>query len=137
MGGWSPNGGSTSFFLLFNSYNRNYDLSCKNNTDKFSKNNNKTKLKYPIGLLSASEVLLAYYNASYSDYYLNTGSWYILNTPYYYHNYLAYTGSVYSMEYLIYDNANVIGGIRPSVSLKPGIEYASGDGSFTNPFVIE
>lgn len=81
--------------------------------------------------------MLAYYNASYSDYYLNTGSWYILNTPYYYHIYGAYTGGIYSMRYLIYDNANVIGGIRSSVSLKPGIEYASGDGSFTNPFAKE
>ena len=29
-----------------------------------------------------------------------------------------------------------LNGVRPSVSLKPGIEYSSGDGSMENPYVV-
>lgn len=35
-----------------------------------------------------------------------------------------------------YGYINFVNGVRPVVSLKPGTEYTSGDGSYTNPFVV-
>ena len=135
--GWNPNGGSTSNYLNFKNSSTNYSLACTNETDRFSMSNSKAKLTYPVGLLSAPEVWLAYRNASLSTYYLKTGNWFWLASP----NYFDF-GSTYSR---FVDNSgrvlstNVIStlGVRPVVSLKPGTGYTSGDGSYTNPFVVE
>ncbi len=135
--GWNPNGVSVSNYLYFKNYNTNYSLACTNETDKFSVSNSKAKLTYPVGLLSAPEVWLAYRNASSRTYYLNTGSWYWLASPDRFSAYnvngrrVSTAGSMYSGD------VNNAGGVRPAVSLKPGTVYASGDGSYTNPFVVE
>ena len=135
--GWNPNGGSTTTILRFKNYNTNYNLACTNETDRFSVSNNKAKLTYPIGLLSAPEVWLAYKNADYSTYYLNSSKYYWLISPrsyeYYPINiYVDYTGT------LSYGEAhNYGGGVRPVVSLKPGTEYTTGDGSYALPFIVE
>ena len=137
--GWNPNGGSTSDYLYFKNSSTNYSLACTNETDRFSMSNSKARLNYPVGLLSAPEVLLAYRGASYSTYYLKTGSPYLLASPYNFTNKYysgAYGTNVFrtgDMNGNYVDNAE---GVRPAVSLKPGTEYVSGDGSYTNPFVI-
>ena len=132
-GGWNPNGGSTSTYLYFKNYNTNYSLACTNETDRFSMSNSKARLNYPVGLLSAPEVRLAYRNANSSTNYLYTGNFYWLSSP----NYDNYLESIY-MEgsYGAYYVTYVIG-VRPVISLKPGTGYTSGDGSYTNPFVVE
>ena len=135
--GWNPNGGSTTTILRFKNYNTNYSLVCTNETDRFSVSNNKAKLTYPIGLLSAPEVWLAYKNADYSTYYLNSSEYYWLISP---HSYEYYPISIYvgSTGTLSYDHVNNLGNsVRPAVSLKPNTEYTTGDGSYTNPFVVE
>ena len=132
--GWNPNGGSTSDILQFKNYDTsNQSLVCTNETDKFSISNPKAKLKHPIGLLSVPELSLAGYGSSH---YFNNGLAVWLASPNNYdggENNICGTGlngySVGTVDYL--------GGVRPSVSLKPGTEFKSGDGSFTNPFVIE
>ena len=135
--GWNPNGGSTSTYLNFKNFNTNHSLACTNETDRFSMSNSKARLNYPVGLLSAPEVWLAYRGASSSTYYLKTGNIYWLASPgqfshsYVYSNGVFTTGNVYDG---VVDDA---GGVRPSVSLKPGTEYTLGDGSYTNPFVVE
>ena len=58
--GWNPNGVSVSNYLYFKNYNTNYSLACTNETDKFSVSNSKAKLTYPVGLLSAPEVLACF-----------------------------------------------------------------------------
>mgnify|MGYP000596366441 CR=1 FL=1 len=134
--GWNPNGGSTTTPLEFKNYSTNYNLACTNETDRFSMSNSKAKLTYPVGLLSAPEVWLAYRNASYSTYYLKTGKSYWLASPNNFADYIAIGKNVYITGSI--DDNNVINafGTRPAVSLKPGTVYASGDGSYTNPFVI-
>ncbi|MDD5865650.1 MAG: hypothetical protein PUD07_04125 [bacterium] len=141
LGGWNPNGGSTtgsSYYLQFKNYNTNYSLVCGNVTDQFRVGNTKAPLKYPVGLLTAPEVCLAYKDASYSTYYLNTGEYYWLGSPGSFYDITAYgrnvnsSGSM-SVIYPVYDSI----GARPSVSLKPGTGYISGNGSYTSPYLIE
>ena len=134
--GWNPNGGSTTSSLQFKNDTTNYSLACTNETDRFSVSNNKAKLTYPVGLLSAPEVLLSYKYANYSTYYLKSGNWYWLASPRLF-VYGANNGSVRSTGDLGNNGVNGAGGVRPVVSLKPGTEYTSGDGSYTNPYVIE
>ena len=135
--GWNPNRGSTTTSLQFKNYNTNYSLACTNETDKFSVSNSKAKLTYPVGLLSAPEVWLAYRNASYGTYYLKTGNDYWLASPFTLDYHADDGRSVVpagSMSNIFISNAV---GVRPVISLKPGTEYTLGDGSYTNPFVVE
>ncbi|MGN1379826.1 MAG: hypothetical protein ACI4XR_05525 [Bacilli bacterium] len=140
LGGWNPNGGSTtssSSYLQFKNYSTNYSLVCANETDQFKVENAKAPLKYPVGLLTAPEVWLAYKDASSSTYYLNTGQYYWLGSPSDFINNNAVGRSVSSSGSMSYVNVFSSVGARPSVSLKPGTGYASGDGSYTSPYLIE
>ena len=137
LNGWNPNGGDTTEYLQFKNYNDNYSLVCGSVTDQFRVGNTKAPLKYPVGLLTAPEVLLAYKDASYSTYYLNTGETYWLGSPSYFFGRSAFGGYVYSLGYMSNLYVEDSYGARPSVSLKPGTGYISGDGSYTSPFLIE
>jgi len=131
-GGWDPNGGSTTIYLQFKNYDTyNQSLACTNETDSFSMSNPKAQLSYPIGLLSLPELRLAGYGSSH---YFNDGQYVWLASPYFYYFYPV-VGVAYS-ENLSTLNVFSSGGVRPSVSLKPNTYFSSGDGSFTNPFVI-
>ena len=139
--GWNPNGGSTSTYLSylhFKNVNINYSLACTNETDRFSVSNSKAKLTYPVGLLSAPEAYLAYRNANSSTYYLKTGNMYWLASP---SNFIinGVSGRSVNTSGSMNNSYSVdtAGGARPVVSLKSGTVYASGDGSYTNPFVVE
>ena len=134
--GWNPNGGSTSTNLYFKTNNTNYSLACTNETDRFSMSNSKARLTYPVGLLSAPEVWLAYRNASYSTYYLNTGNFYWLASPNYFSGINAYGRGVNIAGGMGNNGVSNAWGVRPAVSLKPGTGYTLGDGSYTNPFVV-
>ena len=135
LNGWNPNGGSTSTDLYFkNNSTSNQGLVCANETDRFSMSNSKAKLKHPIGLLSFPELKLAGYGSSH---YFNNGQYVWLASPSYISggrlDYIWMAGSrVFTGD--IVDSSR---GVRPSVSLKPGTKFKSGDGSFTSPFVIE
>ena len=131
--GWNPNGGSTSTYLNFKNYSTsNQSLVCANETDRFSMSNPKAKLKYPIGLLSVPELSLAGYGSSH---YFNNGQYVWLASPLSFIYSYAYVGAVDTSGWYL-DSVNDSGGVRPSVSLKPKTYFSSGDGSFTNPFVI-
>ena len=136
--GWNPNGGSTSpsfpsTTLQFkNYYTSNQSLVCANETDSFSMSNPKAQLSYPIGLLSVPELSLAGYESSH---YFNNGNFVWLASPYHFSNGNAVVRRVNSGG-LTNSVVNISGGVRPSVSLKPKTYFSSGDGSFTNPFVI-
>ena len=134
LGGWNPNGGSTTNELQFKRYDtHNPSLACANETDRFSLSNPKAKLSYPIGLLSISEVYLAYNEVIY---YLNNQDAFWVNSPNYFYKGDAQVKGV-SNNYFFSSGASYPWGVRPSVSLKSGTEFKSGDGSFTSPFVIE
>ena len=135
--GWNPNGGSTSTYLYFKNYNSVTSLVCANETDRFSHSNTKAYLKYPIGLLSAPELRLASYGTIYGNsHYFNNGQYVWLGSPYGFRYNSAYVGEVYASGW----NSNFVGstgGVRPSVSIKPGTSFSTGDGSYTSPFVID
>ena len=132
--GWNPNGGSTSTILKFkNNSTSNKSLVCANETDRFSMSNSKAKLKHPIGLLSVPELSLAGYGSSH---YFNNGPYVWLGSPNGFGNSDARVGGVNDSGWNYYF-VRVAGGVRPSVSIKPGTSFSSGDGSLTSPFVIE
>ena len=133
LNGWEPNGGDTTNFLYFKNYDTsNKSLVCANETDRFSMSNPKAKLSYPIGLLSMPELSLAGYGGSH---YFNNGQDVWLVSPVNFDYFDAYVWVAFSgglTSYKLYNSS----GVRPSVSLKPNTYFSSGDGSFTNPFVI-
>ena len=131
--GWNPNGGKTAIILKFKNYDTsNQSLACTNETDRFSHNNAKAYLKYPIGLLSAPELILAGYGKSH---YFNSGEYVWLGSPIAFVDDYATVGQVYPGG-LRSTYAVIPEGVRPSLSLKPKTYFSSGNGSFTNPFVI-
>ena len=144
LGNFDPNGKSIeNSDLNFNNLEiNNRSLICINETDRFSTNNTKAKLKYPIGLLSVPEILLSEYG---SNHYLYTGRYTWLSSPAFFSLHHYQGSSYYGRTAGKIAGGNSVGtgyisssyGVRPSVSLKPGTEFASGDGSFTSPFVIE
>ncbi|MGN1379053.1 MAG: hypothetical protein ACI4XR_01475 [Bacilli bacterium] len=135
LNGLNPNGGSTSSYLQFK--NLNYSLVCANETDQFRVGNAKAPLKYPVGLLTAPEVSLAYEDANCSTYYLNTGEYYWLGTPNSFDDNIAHGDIVLNSGVDHRDFVNFPYGVRLSVSLKPGTVFVSGDGSYTSPYLIE
>ena len=135
LNGWNPNGGKTTtgYYLQFKSgITSNQSLVCANETDRFSHSNAKAYLKYPIGLLSAPELRLASYGSSH---YFNSGQFVWLGSPDYFYLNNTYIMRVNNRELSGYA-ITYSGGVRPSVSLKPKTYFSSGNGSFTNPFVI-
>ena len=135
LNGWNPNGGSTTSFLLFKSFDdtSNPSLACTNETDRFSMSNPKAKLSYPIGLLSVPELSLAGYGSS--DY-INNGQGVLTGSPSNLGNGYAGVSTLTSLGNISGNKADSSRGVRPSVSLKPNTYFSSGDGSYTNPFVI-
>ena len=96
-------------------------------------------LTYPVGLLTMDEVMLAGGRNNNSNYYLYTGQYYWLSSPSYFScDNFAYGFFVFSGGGL-YNNRSVgfSYGARPSIVLSKGTRYSSGDGGFTNPYVIE
>ncbi|MBR7042081.1 MAG: hypothetical protein IKI04_01125 [Bacilli bacterium] len=129
LNGWNPDGGMTNAYLQFKEYNVTSDLSCTNTTDKFSVSNSSAPLTYKVGLMSSPEMnILNNANA-------RTRQYYWLASPNYYY-YSAFGRRVDGGGGVdgtgVYDTY----GVRPAVSLTPGIEYSDGDGSRANPYII-
>ena len=142
LNGWNPNGGNTTGYLQFGGYERVYitylpSLSCNKN-DAFTKDNVSTgngKLIYPIGLITSDEIMLAggKYDSNNSTYYLYTNQNYWSGSPFIYYDYRSIHLTVNSYRNVADDTI----GVRPAVSLKPGVRFASGDGTANTPYVIQ
>ena len=129
----------------FNSYKFYYgdkperpNLECPNVDDSFTvdKKNGNGKLTYPVGLLTASEVIIGGIKDSNS--YLNAGTYFWTMTPGYYGN------SVYSFHFgagynfiLFMHSANNNHSIRPAVSLKNTTLIVDGDGTVNSPYIVK
>lgn len=132
LNGWNPDGGSTKAYLQFKEYNVTSDLSCTNTTDQFSISNNNAKLTYKVGLMSSPEMnIMNNSNAR------KTGQYYWLVSPGYFFNSYARGRLVYTNGNMVNNYVNNAFGVRPAVSLTPGIEYSDGDGSMANPYKVE
>ncbi len=95
-------------------------------------------LPYPIGLITADEVLLAggYYGAENSSYYLNTGQKYWTMSPYYS---ISSGASIFYVDrgFLNFQSANLtVFAMRPVINLKSTTTFGGGSGSSSDPFVV-
>ena len=152
--GWIANGGDLSTYLYYGAMERsNYasdtstvknqpSLACTNKNDRFTVNNGNGNgaLDYPVALLTEDEMVLAGGLAgSVSTFYLNNGSTYTSwsLTPIYFNTYYAFVFYVNDDGVIDYNNVDGTYGLRPSVSLKPGLPIVSGTGTVTDPYVIE
>ena len=144
--GWDPNGGDTTKYLYLGAYGRTKSpyipsLTCSIN-DAFTLPGNahgNGKLTYPVGLLTADEIRLGGGKNGLGNisYYLYTNQVWWSGSPNYFYNYTAYGFIVANLGTLNYYSVNNARGVRPAVSLKPGTKFSSGDGSYTNPYVVE
>ncbi|MBP5634530.1 hypothetical protein J6X09_02440 [Candidatus Saccharibacteria bacterium] len=149
--GFTPSAGSNSSYNLFGEWG-NVDtpddsgdihpkLECSSVRDSYTKSaeNGNGQLGHKIGMLTASEVSLAgmpyYSNEAAAENYLYNGREEWTMSP-----------AVYGAEYAgVYTFSGVIGskgtyaeyGIRPAVTLKAGIDFISGTGEKTNPYIVE
>ncbi len=144
INGFNPNGGVSSNQPKFGAYGResNPSLVCSKN-DSFTVNETNIgngKLTYPVSLLTVDEVRLAGGTAgSYSInyYYLNTNqSWWTISP----------SGITNNMTYVfgVDTDGDVVGlstsfteGVRPVISLSPDTKIVNGDGTSTNPYIVE
>lgn len=125
----------TIYDLEFNTYNRtNPNLICEYAEDSFTVNNENGngKLTFPVGLLTTDEIMLA---GRYTNNYLNTNeNWWTMspaNVMIYrstYNYVLAFNGTGYFSSLL---------GVRPTISLVPGIKVIGGDGTSSTPFEVD
>ena len=133
LGGWNPNGGEVISTLGFKEeHTSTRDLSCTNDTDRFSTLNNSAKLTYPVGLASNPEMKLLN-----NDTLRKTGEYYWLGSPDHFSYNIANELRVYYNGQLLSDQSvHFDQGVRPVISLKPGTEYSSGDGSKNSPYIV-
>ena len=130
---WSSQPSSAIYYaaygrLVQSSSNVNPSYKCSNTSDI---------LKIPIGLITADEVVMAglSWNGSTTSNYLYTGQHYWTMSPYYFG---ASVFAVYSSGYLRWSNVNnAAPGVRPVVNLKADTIISSGDGTSSNPYVVE
>ena len=97
------------------------------------------KLAYPVGLLTADEVMLAggIYLYSNSSYYLYTGQPYCFLSPSSF-GYNQASGFFVGIDGGLYHGSvGSSNGARPSVSLAPETRTIEGDGTVNSPYVIE
>ena len=123
--------------------NKTPTLKCQKAKDKFTvdASNGNGALKYPVGLITADEMAYAggkYYSSSADinrSFYLYTGQDYWALSPYYFNGSNAYGFGLNSVGALS-NYVDVSHGVRPSVSLQPGIVKTGGSGASADPFVI-
>ena len=118
-------------------------LKCAQDNDKFTVNasNGNGALTYPVGLITADEMAYAggVYGSSNknSSFYLYTGRFYWALSPYSFSTSYATGFDLYSVGSLYYLDVSDSHGVRPSVSLQPGIAITGGgSGTAAEPFVI-
>ena len=125
--------------------NKTPTLKCQNTKDKFTINtsNGNGALTYPVGLITADE--MAYAGGKFSSrsgvnrsFYLYTGQNYWALSPYYSNDLVAGEFALNSDGVLSVGPVDLSAGVRPSVSLQPGIAMTGGGaGTAADPFIVE
>lgn len=125
--------------IRFGAYHRTYvsnktgpSLVCTNITDRFSTTNSQARLTYPVALLTEDERYL--YGGDNYEYSLYDGGNYPWTMSPYGYNYNAQIFVISGRSY-IREGYNSLA-VKPVVTLKAGIEYSSGNGTTSNPYVI-
>ena len=148
LGGWDPNGGNTlNNRLSFSPYTRTFvnhspSLACNRLVDRFtvSESIGNGKLTYPIGLITGDEIMYAggHELNNNSTYYLYTNLEYWSMSPGEFDSFSGDLISVGSSGRIGLDFFNdTDGGLRPVISLSPSTSVVSGNGTSTNPYLID
>ncbi len=117
-------------------------FSCTNKNDLFTVSNTKGNgnLDYPIGLITADEMIYAggARMVNNNEYYLYTGNRYWTMTPFYFLNASsgAYNWGIYSLGDSRYGTVNNSFGVRPVINLKSTVVISQGDGTANNPYIV-
>lgn len=113
-------------------------LNCPSKNDSFTVGSSGNgKLKYPVGLITIDEAMLAGFgneDGDCSDNYLCTGTFFWAMSAFAYDYYRGLGFGV--PGYYVYNMRYTGGGIRPTVSLKKGTKILSGDGTSDNPYKV-
>ena len=141
---WNKDYSNSSNYLYFSTYtrlvtNKQPTLKCVNTNDKFTveASNGNGALDYPVGLLTADEMAYAgiIWGTSNDSFYLYNGYYQWALSPYIFfdsenHGFYISVG--------FFNNAYVARsyGVRPSVSLQPGIGMTGGHGTATDPYIV-
>ncbi len=138
-----------TYFSYFSTYNRIYtkrspSVECPNESrDGFTvstSSGGNGKLTYPVGLLTADEVMLAGGKTDDNrNYYLYTGQGYWSLSPSGFINYgtNGFLVTTYGSLYSGYVGSSTSVGARPSVSLAPGTKTTEGNGTVDDPYIVE
>jgi len=141
--GWTKDGNANNY-LYYSTRERAWttrkpDIGCSNKNDAFtvSEENGNGALTYPVALLTSDEVTLAGFSGgtSISNIYLNTNQLWWSLSPYYFGG--SYASGIYVTGYIDNYYVNDSYGVRPSVSLRPGIRTDGGDGTASDPYTLE
>ncbi len=143
LNSWDKDYSGTGY-LYFGPYGRRYSsynptTTCTNINDSFtvSNENGNGNLTYPVALLTMDEINMAGgANSSNSSYYLYTRQHWWSFSPSIYNSNTANGFRVRSTGNLNYSSVNNTLGVRPSVSLAPGIMVVNGDGSSEKPYEV-
>ncbi len=147
--GWSESGANFNY----NTYervvtNKNPVFNCDILNDRFtaSETVGNGALTYPIGLITADEILFAggTYGTANSNYYIaqNASSgasyWWTMSADYWYNNfpYVLRIGGYTDTGGLSDNNVYNGLGVRPVISLKACVLVSGGDGTASNPYVV-
>ena len=139
-------GRTTTYYAGYVRYYGNTSLTptfeCANDSDLYttsgSSDGNKA-LQYPIGLISMDEVWYAGgYQANNRSYYLYTGQDYWSMSPRRFTSGRdAYVFYVNSNGYLDSNWVSNADGVRPAINLRADVTISSGNGTSSNPYVVE
>ena len=96
------------------------------------------KLTYPVGLITADEVVLAggFGGTANQSYYLYTNQYYWTMSPYSYYGGWARVFRVISTGGLYYSSVDSAWGVRPVINLKADVTITGGNGSSSSPFDV-
>ena len=146
-GGFNSDGGdimssgnSIKSSLKFQGYGYYYrewfdNFNCQNITDKFSTENETARLKYKVGLLSMTEEYLSGLVTLLES--TNIQSYWLITPSIFYTTNGIYPSGNVVYPYREFQTISDEYGVRPAVSLLPGTEYISGEGSMQNPYIID
>ena len=136
----------TTYYGAYNRLDTNKKpiFKCISNSDVFTTNESdygNKALQYPIGLISADEVAFAggVLFKNNTNYYLYTNQYYWTMTPRYFEG-ANDTAYIFDMEKEGFLGNGVVSsslGVRPVINIKATAEITGGDGTSTNPYIIE
>ena len=142
--GWNKDYSNYDRWLYFNvearAGNNSASLICQRTNDKFSMNsiNGNGMLTYPVGLITADEMIYAGANAwkTNTSYYLynDMANWTL--SPYYFFSQDAVEFALTSSNFFSAERVDALYGLRPVISLKKGTILSSGSGTAEDPFIV-